>query len=156
MIEVVIPGWKTVRIERLISDFNGTLATDGALEEGVADRLRELGDRIEVVVLTADTHGTATATFEGLPVRLEKVEPGREAQQKKQRVQQSGADRTAFLGNGANDREAMEAAVVSVAVLGREGSYLPTLQAADMVVAMPADALDLLLHPNRLVAGLRR
>lgn len=156
MIELEVPGWKTLRIERVISDFNGTLATDGVLEEGVADRLRALGGQVEVVVLTADTHGTAAETFRGLPVRLEKIEPGREAEQKKKRVQQAGAATTAFLGNGANDREAMSAAAVSVAVIGHEGAFMPTLAGAQMIAATPADALDLLLKPKRLVAGLRR
>jgi soluble P-type ATPase len=43
-----------------------------------------------------------------------------------------------------------------VAVVGREGAFLRTLENADLVVFRPEDGLDLLLHPARLVAGLRR
>jgi soluble P-type ATPase len=147
-----------LRIQRVLSDFNGTLATDGRLSEGVAERLLRLAELLPVEVLTADTHGTAAEELKGLEkVRLVRLaHDALEAEQKRDRVQEAGAERAAFLGNGANDEAAMAAAGFSVAVVGREGAFLRTLENADLVVFRPEDGLDLLLHPARLVAGLRR
>jgi soluble P-type ATPase len=50
----------------------------------------------------------------------------------------------------------MDAAELGIAVAQAEGAAAQTLQAADLVVRDIADALDLLLHPQRLVATLRR
>ncbi|HDS06024.1 MAG TPA: ATPase P, partial [Bacteroides sp.] len=58
MIEIEIPGYKTIHAEHLVLDFNGTLAVDGHLIDGVADQLFRLSADLEVHVLTADTFGT--------------------------------------------------------------------------------------------------
>ena len=36
MIEIDIPGYKTLHLEHLVLDYNGTLAVDGVLIDGVA------------------------------------------------------------------------------------------------------------------------
>jgi soluble P-type ATPase len=50
----------------------------------------------------------------------------------------------------------LSAAALGIAVLGQEGLDPEALQAADLLVTQIADALDLLLHPQRLVATRRR
>lgn len=50
----------------------------------------------------------------------------------------------------------LAAAALGIAVLGPEGLATEALQAADLVVGQVEDALDLLLHPTRLLATLRR
>lgn len=156
MIEVNVPGWRMLSLENVLCDFNGTLATDGALEQGVGQRLEALAQQAHVVVLTADTHGTAHEALAGLPVEVRVIEPGQEAMAKRFALDEFGAMSTAFLGNGANDEKALAAAGVGIAVLGGEGACGASISAADMVVLRPVDALDLLLKPARLVAGLRR
>ena len=59
MIEIDIPGYKKLTLTHLVLDFNGTLACDGTLLPGVADRLNALSEKLTVVVLTADTFGKA-------------------------------------------------------------------------------------------------
>jgi soluble P-type ATPase len=59
-------------------------------------------------------------------------------------------------GNGNNDRLMLEYSVLGVAILGPEGCTADTLRSADLVCTSITDALDLLLHPKRLVATLRR
>jgi len=49
----------------------------------------------------------------------------------------------------------MEAAGLSIAVIGPEGAAARLLAAADVVVRDIRDALDLLSHPLRLKATLR-
>ena len=57
MIELNIPGRGIIQLEYLVSDINGTIAVDGHLIEGVPRLINELRDRLEVHLLTADTHG---------------------------------------------------------------------------------------------------
>jgi len=59
MIEIVIPGSDDLRLVNALLDFNGTLAFDGWLIEGTADRLRALAALLELHVVTGDTTGTA-------------------------------------------------------------------------------------------------
>ena len=59
MIRIDIPGFGTVEIEHLVSDFTGTLSEDGTLCEGVKERLNRLADDIQIHVLTADTFNVA-------------------------------------------------------------------------------------------------
>ena len=59
---VRIPGSETLQIDNLVLDYNGTLATDGFLDEGVAERLEKLASSgLSLHVITADTSGTVAA-----------------------------------------------------------------------------------------------
>jgi P-type E1-E2 ATPase len=87
---------------------------------------------------------------------LARIEAGREAGQKRVLVERLGAERVVAIGNGANDAQMLSAAALGIAILGREGLAVEALQAADLVVGGPEDTFDLLLHPWRLIATLRR
>ncbi|HEB84791.1 MAG TPA: ATPase P [Bacteroidetes bacterium] len=157
MIELAIPGVGSLGLTHLLSDLNGTLAVDGVLQPGVAARLEALTKQLEVSLLTADTHGSASYIESQFPsLHVTRLEPGHEAEAKRDEVLRLGAEGVVFLGNGANDVLALEAAALGIAVIGGEGAYPPVLPAADLVVQSPADALDLLLYPKRIIAGLRR
>ncbi|MBE0447689.1 MAG: HAD hydrolase family protein, partial [Actinobacteria bacterium] len=60
------------------------------------------------------------------------------------------------IGNGSNDVEMLKKAKLGIAVIGREGCACDALKAADIVMNSSADALDLLINSNRLIATLRR
>lgn len=49
----------------------------------------------------------------------------------------------------------LQCAQLAIAVVGPEGMATEIMLAADLVVSDIHAALDLLLHPQRLVAGLR-
>jgi soluble P-type ATPase len=105
-------------------------------------------------VVTADTHGTAKSLFpEGIKVTT--IQKGQENQAKEEVIHHLGQQGTAALGNGANDQAMLRTARLGVAVMGPEGIYAPLLQAADIVVASPRQALQLFLQPKRLLATLR-
>ena len=54
MISIDIPGREhPLEIEALVLDYNGTIAKDGALIEGIPERLIKLAEAVEVYVLTA-------------------------------------------------------------------------------------------------------
>ena len=155
MICLDIPGRRFLELEYLVLDLNGTIALDGEVLAGVPQRLAALSESLTVLMVTADTQGQATAIAEQLRVELALVTPGGEAEQKRALVERLGAEQVVAIGNGANDVGMLQAAALGMAVLGAEGLAGEALQAAD-VVASIHDALDLLLHPQRLAATLRR
>lgn len=151
-----IPGFGTLNIGHVVLDFNGTIAEDGELLPGVGERIRELAETMEVCVVTADTHGTCAHKLADLPCRVAVIATGDEARAKLNHVRSLGAERCAAFGNGANDCLMLEACALGVAVVQRECVCARAVTAADMVSTDIRDALDLLLKPARLLAGLRR
>ena len=151
-----IPGFGTLAPAHLVLDYNGTIALDGTLLPGVAQRVRELAERMEVRVVTADTFGRVRAELEGLPCAVEILTPGDEARAKLAVIERLGASRVVAVGNGANDALMLGAAALGVAVIGGEGAAMAAIKAADVVVHDVLAGLDLLLHPLRLKATLRR
>jgi P-type E1-E2 ATPase len=151
---VSIPGRGILELEHLVLDLNGTIAVDGEVLAGVPQRLAALSKTLTVHLVTADTQGRAAVIAEKLRVKLVRVTPGDEAEQKRALVERLGAERVVAIGNGANDAGMLQAAALGIAVIGTEGLAVEALQAADMVATIH-DALDLLLHPRRLVATLR-
>ena len=160
MLEIDIPGSKRLILRHLVLDVNGTLALDGVLLPGVAERLATLKERLQVHLLTADTHSRQEEIDRQLGLCASILPtpgpagPTQQAQKAKY-VQESGAEMVVAIGNGANDAGMIGAAGLGIAVLGPEGLALQALEAADLVCAGITDALDLLLHPNRLHATLR-
>ena len=155
MIEIGIPGRNDLRLVNALIDFNGTLAFDGRLIDGAADRLRSLSKLLELHVVTGDTTGTAREALAGLPVQLHLMPPDDQDNAKRAVLARYDAARTVVVGNGRNDLGLLEQAPLSIIVVGREGCAAASLARADIVCASIVDALDLLLTPRRIVATLR-
>ena len=151
-LSVAIPGADVLRLRHLLIDFNGTIARDGRLVEGVAGRLADLSRVLEVEVLTGDTYGTVAQALSGLAVRHTVVCTGAD---KTARAQALLGEGVAAVGNGRNDVDMLRTATLGVAVLGPECSHALTLTAAQLVAPDILSALDLFLQPQRLIAGLR-
>lgn len=169
MLQIDIPGRGKLELAHLVLDLNGTIALDGEVLPGVAERLGTLAESLIIHLVTADTHGQAAAIVSRLEEEtrhvvgaqhaaplLARIGPGDEVEQKRTLVQRLGAERVVAVGNGANDGAMLRTAALGIAVLGGEGLAVEALHSADVVVASIEDALDLLLHPKRLVATLRR
>lgn len=155
MIEIAIPGNKTLRLEHLAMDYNGTLACDGALLPGVAERLTALAASLTLHVVTADTFGKVTAAMHGLPCAVHILPQAGQSHAKMAYVAELGRSHTVCIGNGRNDKLMLQAAALGIAIIGPEGAALDTLHAADVITPDILAALDLLLNPLRLVATLR-
>jgi soluble P-type ATPase len=155
MIEVDIPGFRTLQLAHLVLDYNGTLAVDGRLLPGVDALLRDLSVDLSIHVLTADTFGLALAELRGLPVKLSILAVDRQAEAKHECVTRLGAGHVVAIGNGRNDRLMLQAASLGIAVLQAEGVAVETLNAARIVTPGIREALALLRHPKRLTATLR-
>ena len=156
MIELNIPGRGLISLEYLVSDVNGTLAIDGQLIDGIPRILNALRDRLEIHLLTADTHGRQELIDRQLNLQAVRVQPGNESQQKAEYVKRLGAEHVVALGQGANDAGMLNAAALGICVLSTEGVAIEALLAADVLASNIYAALDLLEKPVRLVATLRK
>lgn len=155
MIEIDIPGFRTLRLSHLVADYNGTLAVDGMLLPGVAEALTQLASDVRIHVVTADTFGMAGAQLAGLPVHLTIIPGTSQAAAKGAFVASLGGNTVVAIGNGRNDGEMLAAAALGIALIQQEGAAGATLAKADVVCSSAMDALELLRNPKRLVATLR-
>lgn len=155
IMKIVIPEYKTLEIDTLFLDMNGTIAVDGIIPPSVKERLTALSEQFRIYVLTADTHGNAEAQCEGLPVILETFPSGNAREYKRELIKSMGAKHCAAIGNGRNDEWMLKEAALSIAVMDREGMYGKLFKSADLCVRSMQDGLDLLLYPGRIIAGLR-
>ncbi|MGO9820215.1 MAG: ATPase P [Solirubrobacteraceae bacterium] len=151
-IEIAIPGLADLQLQHLMLDVNGTLTNRGALLSGVQTRLDALRARLTIHLVSADTFGTLAPIAELLEVSAVRAGSGED---KLRELERLGPERSAVIGNGANDVLVLEAAALGVAVIGPEGASAAALRAADVVCTSVLDALDLLLEPKALSATLR-
>jgi len=156
MIELNIPGHDRLELEHLVCDVNGTLAVDGQLIDGLVRPLTTLRDRLNLHLLTADTHGRQQIIDRQLNLQALRVQPGDEARQKADYVRKLGAGRVVAVGQGGNDAAMLREAALGICVLSPEGVALEALQAADLIVPDIFAALELLEKPLRIVATLRK
>ncbi|HUA47979.1 MAG TPA: hypothetical protein VMA77_22265 [Solirubrobacteraceae bacterium] len=150
---IPIPGRDELRLEHLLLDVNGTLTSRGVLIDGVEPRIESLRELLDIQLVSADTFGTLDDIADRLRVGSVRAGSGED---KLRVLTEWGHDRSAVIGNGANDVLVLEAAAVGFAVLGPEGASAAALRSADVVCASAADALDLLIDPQALSATLRR
>ena len=155
MIELDIPGHGPLRLKHLVTDVNGTLAIDGTLIDGLVKRISSLSDRLEIHLLTADTHGKQAAIDQQLNLTAVRVQPGNEVTQKAEYVRKLGAEAVVAIGQGTNDAEMLKTAALGICVFSQEGVSVKTLLSADIVLPDINAVFDLLDKPLRIVASLR-
>jgi soluble P-type ATPase len=155
MLELRIPGQKPLTLLHLVLDYNGTIACDGRLIQGVRQRLELLDRSLEVHVLTADTFGNVQKELSGIPSRLTVIPRENQAEAKRDYVEKLGQEHSVCIGNGSNDRLMLKEAALGIAVIQVEGSAVAAILEADIATFSILDALDLLLNPLRLTATLR-
>jgi len=155
MIEVAIPGDGRLRLSVLVLDYHGTLACNGIMLDGVAERLIALSKNPSIHVVTADKFGTVEAALKSLPFTVCGRTQTGQNHAKMAYVSQLGRNETVCIGNGRNDRLMLQAAALGIVVVGPEGAAVDALQASDVVAPSIQSALDLLLNSQRLVATLR-
>ena len=150
-----IPGYKTLNLSTLLLDYNGTIATDGIIPSPVKERLCKLAEQFKIIVLTADTHGTAREQCQNLPLEVCTFPTGNAADYKAKILLQEGAESCVCLGNGRNDIKMFQHAALSIAVMDTEGMCSALLRESDICVTSIEDGLDLLQNPKRIIADLR-
>lgn len=143
-------------LEHLVLDYNGTLAVDGTPVTGVREYLRELSNRINIHVITADTFGSVQKKLEDVPCSVHILSEGNQDTGKLDYIKKLGAHYCVSIGNGRNDHLMLRESGLGIAVIQKEGAAALSLQSADIVCTCILDALELLNHPLRLTATLRQ
>ncbi|MGB6128358.1 MAG: hypothetical protein WBG30_06370 [Psychrilyobacter sp.] len=154
--KIKIPRGKEFDIKHIVSDYNGTIALDGKLVEGVAELINELSKDIKFHVITADSFGSVEKELYGINCEVFKIGPGNQDKAKAEYVKKLGSDNVVALGNGKNDFLMLEEAVLGIGILYHEGICTETLLASKIVCSNPIDALQNFKNPKRLIATLRR
>lgn len=155
MITFDIPNRTAIVIEHLVLDFNGTLAIDGQLIEGVVDLLSKLSEHLSIHVITADTFGTVKDTFANTSTNIKIIEGKEQGRQKADFVASLNPQSVVAIGNGANDSQMLKLAGLGIVVIQAEGASIQPLVNADIACVSIIDALQLLLYPRRITATLR-
>jgi len=156
LISYQIPGAGLIEIEHLVLDFNGTIAEDGVLIDGVKDRLLHLVRNLEIYIVTADTHGSVVKECQDLPVSVHVIGKEDQLGEKKRFIQSLNSKGVVSIGNGINDEWMFEESNLAIAIIGKEGCATATLLKSDIAVTSIRNALDLLLKESRLIATLRK
>jgi len=155
MLEITIPGYGELHCDYLVMDFNGTLACDGRLLEGVTDSLNALSGQLDLHVVTADTFGSARNELAAIACTFMELPPAHQDAGKLAYINSLGAHKTIAIGNGRNDLLMLRESALGIAVIQEEGACAATVMAADVVTFGILDALDLIAKPRRLMATLR-
>ena len=150
--KIEIPGYKELNLRYLVLDYNGTIAMGGKIKESVKERIRKLAEEMDIIVLTADTYGTAKEACLDLPVKIQTFPNENALPAKMAVVEELGLDACVAIGN---DKLMLRASALAIAVIEQEGMCSRLLHEADVCTRSIEDALDLLLYPVRLVATLR-
>jgi soluble P-type ATPase len=150
-----IPGYGMLEIKNLVLDYNGTIAKDGKLLEGLKEIIIKLANVVDVYVLTADTYGSVEKEMAGLPVKVQVIKGENELVEKRDFARELGANVTMAIGNGYNDQLLFREVKISIVVMGCEACATILFNIADLVASDIYDALGLLLNPTRLRSSLR-
>jgi soluble P-type ATPase len=154
-VDILIPGFGSLHLKYLVMDYNGTLAVDGELINGVKDALIKLSSQLELHVLTADTFGKAASGLSGIPCTLSVLPKDDQQTGKFDFIKNLGADRVVSIGNGRNDQRMLKESALGIAVILGEGASTEALLSANIVCTSILSALELLSNPLRLTATLR-
>lgn len=155
MLDLNIPGFGHIKIEHIIFDFNGTLARDGKLIEGIAKPLAALAEKFKLHVVTGNTQGTAESELSSINTELVVVPKDNQAIAKANYIIQLDPDHVIAIGNGRNDQQMLQMAHIGIAVLGWEGMSVAAVSSADIIVPDIFAAIELVQSEQRLMATLR-
>lgn len=155
MLKIDIPGFKLIEAEHLVLDFNGTLAIDGRLIDGLPGKLMQLSEYLNIHILTADTFGTVKDRLGELPFKIIILDAGHQDQQKLNYIRNLDSASVIAIGNGRNDYLMLRESALSIGIIQSEGAYSQIINHAHVICTSINDALALLINPGRLIATLR-
>ncbi len=153
--KIDIPNFKTLEIEHLVLDFNGTVAKDGILIEEIRPLLITLCKKLHIYIITADTFGTVLDQLKGLDIDVEILKSDNHTLEKQEFIKHLGNKNCVAIGNGNNDHLMLKEAALGIAILGDEGCSAKTLLISDLICKDIVDALELFIYPKRVIATLR-
>ena len=155
MIQIEIPSYKDIQIENVVFDYNGTLATDGIVDNNIKNKLEIIQKKVDVYVLTADTYGNVEKNLADTKLKVHIISKENGTDDKVNFIRKLGSSTCIAIGNGNNDKLMIKEAEIGICVIGDEGCSTKTLINSQIVVKNINDCVDLLLNTDRLIATLR-
>ena len=156
MLNIEIPGYKKLYLEKIVFDLNGTIACGGKLIEGVKEGINRLAQEFEVYILTADTFGTAAELLQDLSAELVVIDSQNGSKFKADFVEKLDRKKVIAVGNGNNDVQMLKNAELGIAVIGQEGTAKGALLGAGLIIRDINDVFAIISNPKRLKATLRK
>ena len=153
---IEIPNFKTLNIQHIVCDYNGTIAKDGIVLPEIKALFVNLSNVYTLHVITADTFGSVHAELEGYDVDIKVLSTDYHTEEKAAYISKLGKDTCVAIGNGNNDAAMLLSASVGIAIMGDEGCAKDALMSSDVICKNIAEALSLILQSKRLIATLRR
>ena len=155
MFKISIPGHGNISIEHMVFDFNGTIAVDGKLIDGIKDKLIALSQNVAIHIITADTFNSVANEIQGLECNLHILKKGNQKEQKLEYIRSLNAGNVVAFGNGNNDELMLKESAIGISVINSECAAVKAVLASDIVSASIFDAMDLFIKNLRLKATLR-
>lgn len=155
MIAINIPGFGDFNLTDAIIDYNGTLAVDGKLINGIAKPLNSLAELVTIHIVTGDGFGTARSELSDINCKLTIIPPDNQGLSKQNYLHQLNPATTVSIGNGKNDSYILKESALGIAIIGDEGTAAEALMSAHIILPSIALALAILHNPKRLKATLR-
>ncbi|AXH10078.1 ATPase P [Malaciobacter halophilus] len=152
---IEIPNSETIELKNIVFDYNGTIAIDGELIEGVQTYIDELSSIFDFYVITADTYGSVEQQLQNTKCKVIKIEKDFQDIKKLDFIKKIGSANTLSVGNGRNDRLMLKESILGIGILQDEGICTETLMNSDILVKSIFDVFEFLKNKNRLVATLR-
>lgn len=148
-----IPQVGSIEITTIVLDLNGTLSVNGAIPEGVQERLIQLRDLgFAIILFTGDQRGTAAQLCNDLGIELQRASSGEE---KEALFLKLDTEHTAAIGNARIDIGTFKHAKLSIATLQAEGIHTDIIEHVDVIVPSITHALDFFIDPDILAATMR-
>ncbi|MFA7411039.1 MAG: HAD family hydrolase [Tissierellaceae bacterium] len=155
MIVYTIPGREDIEIENIVLDYNGTIAVDGKLLEGVSHLLGKLKKEASIYILTADTYGTVEEECRDIEAKVLSFPKENAGKSKQDIVRELGGEKTLTIGNGFNDIPMFQESILSIGVIEGEGASGKLLLHADIISRSIIEALEIILNKDKVRATLR-
>lgn len=150
-----IPGRDNIEVKNIVFDYNGTIAVDGKLINGVEELINKLSEKVNIYILTADTYGTVEKECLKINANVLTFPKVNTGESKKNVVVELGGSNTICIGNGYNDIPMFKEAILSIAIIEGEGMSGKLLGYADIVSRSIIEALEIVLSKDMIKATLR-
>lgn len=150
-----IPGREKIEIKDIVFDYNGTIAIDGLLIEGVGEYINGLANVVNFHVITADTYGSVEKALANINCKIVKIPKENQDLSKLDYLLNLGKETTLCVGNGKNDRLMLKESVIGIVLIQDEGVCVESLLAANIACKSIMDVFAYFKEPNRIIATLR-
>ncbi|AXX92714.1 ATPase P [Malaciobacter molluscorum LMG 25693] len=153
--KIDIPNKESFELKNIVFDYNGTIAIDGKIIDGVSKNIDELSNLFDFYVITADTYGSVENELKNTNCKVITISKDKQDEKKLQFIKKLNPKTVLSVGNGRNDKLMLKESIIGISILQDEGLCTQTLLSSDILVNSIFDVFGFLKDKNRLIATLR-